>query len=225
MSTTEEQQSRSQFEASQPESALPTGLDVLDRHLDGGLYPGSIVALIADPVSQSELLLSHLTKSRNTLYLSLHREPEAIRTSLQRSGADMDNTAVRAVGADNPLDDMFDLITEVDDDANIVIDPMNAIEGIESQRLVRFLNAVKLHVDSTGGLLVLHCLRGGSGPANRGITTYLADVVLELQTDFDGDTVDNRLLVPKVRGGKPFPQAIKLNLTDTVSVDTSREIT
>lgn len=225
MSTTDEHPAPPHLEAPQLEYALPTGLDVLDRHLEGGFHPGSIVALLADPVSQSELLLSHLTNSRNTLYLSLHRQPEAIRTSLERSGADMENTAVRTVGTDNPLDEMYDLIVEVSDDANIIIDPMNAIEDLESHRLVRFLNAVKSHISSTGGLLMLHCLTDGSENGNRGLTSYLADVVLELQTDFYGDTVDNRLVVPKVRGGRPFPHAIKLNLTDTVSVDTSREIT
>lgn len=224
MSTTDEHPQSAQLEEPSFEYGLPTGLDLLDRHLEGGINPGSILALVADPVSQSELLLSHLTKSRNTLYLTLQREPDAVRTALEQSGADMTNTAVRFVGTENPLDDMYELITDVDG-ANIIIDPMNAIEGLAPQRIVSFLNAVKTHIASTDGLLVLHCLTDDTGMGHRGLTEYLADVVLELQTDYYGDTVDNRLLVPKVRGGKPFPQAIKLNLTDTVSVDTSREIT
>lgn len=224
MSTTDEHQIRSRSTASGSET-LPTGLDVLDRHLDGGLHPGSIVALVADPDSQSEPLLSHLTKHRNTLYLSLHRRAEAIRTTLELSGADMENTAVCFVGFERPLEEMRALILGISEGANIIIDPMNAIEGYPPQRLVPFFNEVGAHIASNGGLLILHCLTDPSRMGHRGLTEYLADVVLELQTDYEGDTVDNRLLVPKVRGGKPFPQAIKLNLTDTVSVDTSREIT
>ena len=40
---------------------LKTGIDVLDRKLNGGLPAGCIVALTASPSSQAELLLYELT--------------------------------------------------------------------------------------------------------------------------------------------------------------------
>ena len=52
---------------------LRTGIEVLDRKLDGGIPAGSIVALTADPASQAELFLYELTATRGTLYLSLDR--------------------------------------------------------------------------------------------------------------------------------------------------------
>ena len=47
---------------------LRTGIDVLDRKLDGGLPAGSIVVLNATPASQAELFLYELTATRGTLY-------------------------------------------------------------------------------------------------------------------------------------------------------------
>jgi len=46
---------------------LSTGVDILDRQLDGGIPPGSIVLLAADPASQSELFLYELAGVRATL--------------------------------------------------------------------------------------------------------------------------------------------------------------
>lgn len=224
MTLSDQQQPDTQTVTPRIEFALPTGLPLLDSHLEGGLYPGSIVTLTADPASQSEVLLAHLTNNRNTLYLSLQRTPESVRSTLSRSGADMSKIAVRFIGPENALDEMCNLITTVEERANVVIDPVNAIERLSPHRLTSFFNAVQAHLISTSGLLVLHSLNGDDTSSNRGLTEYMSDVIFQLETEYFGDTVDNRLLVSKNRGGKPFPHAIKLQLTDKVAVDTSREI-
>ncbi len=76
---------------------LDTGIDVLDRKLDGGLPPGCIVAYTADPASQSELLLYELTAARGTLYLSTERSDDAVRHAIEprrpRSGARRSDTS------------------------------------------------------------------------------------------------------------------------------------
>jgi KaiC/GvpD/RAD55 family RecA-like ATPase len=74
---------------------LRMGIDVLDRKLDGGVPPGSIVAYVADPASQSELLLYELTAARRTLYLTTQRSTEAVEDALARSPATIGNPTVR----------------------------------------------------------------------------------------------------------------------------------
>lgn len=204
--------------------ALPTGIEILDEYLEGGLLPGSVVALFTDPVSQSELLLARLTQERETLYLTLHRSPELVSRSLANSGANMENTTVCDVGADKPLDEAFALIEKIPPDWNVVIDPINALEEMAEHRLSAFLNATQSHLANVDGLLYLHGLTSDSPPPRRWYTSYHADVVFELDTEFYGDRVDNRLFVRKNRGGSALPEAIKLELLDHVEVDTSREI-
>jgi hypothetical protein len=52
----------------------------------------------------------------------------------------------------------------------------------------------------------------------------MADVVFDLETRVGSDTVENRLTVPKFRGGRALPEVIKLELEDGVDIDTSRDI-
>jgi hypothetical protein len=52
----------------------------------------------------------------------------------------------------------------------------------------------------------------------------MADVVFDLSTDFEGSEVENRLAVPKFRGGTALDETIKLKLAEGVTVDTSRDI-
>ena len=52
----------------------------------------------------------------------------------------------------------------------------------------------------------------------------MADVVFQLETTVEGDRIENRLAVPKFRGGRAMSDVIKLELSDEVDIDTSRDI-
>ncbi len=79
-------------------------------------------------------------------------------------------------------------------------------------------------ITRTLGLAILHCLEGRSVPDQRDITEHVVDVVFQLRTTISGDRVENRFAVPKFRGGRALPETIKLELTENVSIDTSRDI-
>jgi hypothetical protein len=52
----------------------------------------------------------------------------------------------------------------------------------------------------------------------------MADVVFSLDTRVSGESIENRLAVPKFRGGRALSETIKLELGDRVRIDTSRDI-
>jgi hypothetical protein len=58
----------------------------------------------------------------------------------------------------------------------------------------------------------------------RDSTEHFADVVFELKTTTQGDEVENKLAIPKFRGGRAPNDIIKLDLMEEVSIDTSRDI-
>ena len=203
---------------------LSTGIDVLDRMLEGGIPAGSVVAFTAAPASQSELFLYELTANRRTLYLSTHRSAGAVHDALERTRTPTGEPNVQEIGGDAPLDDTHHQIRALPDQSNLIIDPIDPLERAEHSRYQRFLNTLQTHMVNTESLAFLHSLDGNTVPKGRDMTEYIADVVFHLSTSVQGDAIVNRLSVPKFRGGRALEEPIKLNLSDRVSIDTSRDI-
>ncbi|WP_423744944.1 transcriptional regulator (plasmid) [Haladaptatus sp. SPP-AMP-3] len=202
---------------------LSTGIPVLDRKLDGGIPPGSTVALCASPASQAELLLTEFTASRPTLYLTTDRDEETVSAGFRRESSRR-TPEVRYIPGDAPLDHARRLFQRLRSDSTLIIDPMNLLEREDPTRYRNFLHDLQAHLRGTDSLAILHCLDGRWVPDQRDITEHAVDVVFQLNTEISGDRVENRLAVPKFRGGRALPETIKLELTERVAIDTSRDI-
>jgi hypothetical protein len=200
-----------------------TGIDSLDEHFADGLYSGSIIALVAEPTSQSELLLAGMATERPTLYLTLQRTAHAVKRGLARFGVE-DDVAVRQLPDDDTADAARKAVATLDRPTTVIVDPMNSMERNNVDALSTFLNEASDTLVDVGGLLIAYCLRDSRSTDGRLTTTYMADIVFDLETDSTGDVIENQLVVPKVRGASPVATAIKLELTDEVRVDTSRDI-
>ena len=204
---------------------LRTGIDVLDRKLDGGIPAGSMVALTAHPASQAELFLYELTATRGTLWLSLDRTAEAVTVSMENTPAETGDPTVRHISGEAPLDNAGKLISALPETSNLIVDPLDVLESQEPpSRFRSFMNDLQNHIFNTDSLAIMHCLDGRSVPPLRDTTEHFADVVFDLQTDATGDEVENQLAIPKFRGGRAPSDIIKLDLVEEVSIDTSRDI-
>jgi KaiC/GvpD/RAD55 family RecA-like ATPase len=203
---------------------LPTGIDILDRQLDGGIPAGSIVFLGAQPASQSELILYELTAARGTLYLTTARSDQAVRDALDSCSVETGNPTVRAVDADGPVDQAHRFVRGLPEEANLIVDVVDVLERVDAARYRNFLNEVQTHMINTRGVTILHGLKSDDTPRNRGLTEHMADIVFDLDTSVKGSEIENRLAIPKFRGGRALDETIKLRLTEEVDVDTSRDI-
>lgn len=203
---------------------LETGIDVLDRKLDGGLPPGCVVAFTASPASQSELLLYELTAARGTLYLATERSDDVVRHTIESSQARVGSPTIRRVSTDDPLEEAHRLVGALPDGANLIVDTMDVIERTDLDAYRSFLNDLKAQMLETGGIAVLHCLKDDAAPENRRTTLHMADAVFDLQTDVGATEIENYMTIPKFRAGGAPTERIKLELTEQVAIDTSRDI-
>jgi KaiC/GvpD/RAD55 family RecA-like ATPase len=203
---------------------LSTGISVLDREIEGGIPPGSIVLLEADPKSQSELFLYELTAARATLYLTTVRSDQAVEDAISRARTRTGSPTVRDVGGDAPLDRANRLIGTLPEESTLIVDVVDTLEQYDKSRYRRFLNELQTAMVNTGSIVVLHGMKSDSEPQNRDVTAHVADVVFDLRTKITNAEVENRLVVPKFRGGKALKEPIKLQLAEEVRIDTSRDI-
>jgi KaiC/GvpD/RAD55 family RecA-like ATPase len=203
---------------------LPTGISVLDRQLGGGIPAGSIVTLTADPASQSELFLQELTAARGTLYLTTIRSDQAVRDAYDRATTRTGNPTIRDVGGDAPLDRANRFIRELPQNATLIIDVVDPLEQSRTSRYREFLNELQTHMVNTESIAILHALKGEAVPENRDMSEHMADLVFDLRTEITSSEIQNRLAVPKFRGGRALEEPIKLQLSESVTIDTSRDI-
>ncbi|WP_435095528.1 RAD55 family ATPase [Halarchaeum sp. P4] len=203
---------------------LPTGIDVLDRKLDGGLPGGSVLVYESPPASQGELLLYELARPRDTLYLTADRTESAVTDAFANTTVPVEEPDVRFLANDAPLDNGRRLFRNMGEGETLIIDPVDALERTERARYETFLSELQNHMHNTGGIAVLHGLRGSRVPELRDTTIHMSDVVFRLEMSTKGSDVENTLSVPKFRGGRALDETVKLNLGNRVSIDTSRDI-
>lgn len=202
---------------------LSTGIDALDRRLDGGPRPGSLIALTAPPASQSGPLFHALMRERPTLYATTFRTEAAVRDEFDYL-IDLDSDIdVEHVGIQKPVRGVHEALERMDDrPRNVIIDTTNPLEDARREQYVDFLNGLKDYLLDSGGLAMLHCTESDPTPTLRDVTLTVADVVWQLEVVIQNNSVENQLTVPKFRTREVVDDVIKLDLGRNATVDTSR---
>lgn len=200
---------------------LSTGLTVLDRNLRGGVPVGSLVALVAPPESQSELLLDAAAAAGPSLYLTASRTPEEVTESLPPS-SDGDTTALRYDAAELEAG-VDDLLSDLPEEGYAVFDAAEPFEQLEPQTHQSMLDDVSAALRVNDAVGLVQCL-GTHQDAARRRTLRRADQVWTLDLVRGSLSIENRLYVTKARGDAALTEPVKLRLTDTVRIDTSRDI-
>lgn len=202
------------------DSRLSTGIETLDRQLDGGLPAGTLVAFTMPPETQGEVVLSRLLAERETLYLTTIRPEREVQDAIAPQGGAV--TAVRVAPSDL-VEQPDAFLDDLPDGGNVVIDTVDELERGGHDAFLDFLNHLKQQLAAAEAVGIGRCLTGTEA-ANRRLTLDRADIVWELHVAVEKGTVETWLAVPKFRTGRALTEPIKLELTDDVSIDTSRDI-
>ena len=87
-------------------SKVSTGIPLLDDILKGGIFPGSVVCFIADPMSMVEVFLYQMASVRKTYYFTTTRHPEYIKRNMEDLDFDLQNVEfVDVYSKFNPIEE------------------------------------------------------------------------------------------------------------------------
>jgi KaiC/GvpD/RAD55 family RecA-like ATPase len=202
---------------------VSTGIRLLDRHLDGGLRPGSLTTLVASPASQVNPLFYEFIEDRSWLYLSTYRSARAVEEELDELL--WGDVEVAHVGVDRPARRISRAISDMTGDRHVIVDPMTPVESnTDTGRYVDLLNGLKDYLLDTGRIALLYCTEQDERPALRETTLTMADVVWELEVAVESKGIETRLTVPKYRSRRAIDEVIKLDLGQEAVVDASKNI-
>lgn len=201
-----------------------TGLTFLDRELDGGVEVGGLVALVAPPTSQSEVIVRQLMSVNRTCFVSTTRPEDEVRDWLTGHGvADVDWT-VTTVDPAELRSDVEAATADLTPESLLVVDPIDLVEDAPTAEYLAFLDDLKARLRETDSVGVVHCFSEEPPSKQRQFTLHRADQVWEVQVMVLSREIKTRLLITKSRHGRALTDPIHIVLTDRVQVDTSRRI-
>lgn len=206
------------------DGGFTTGIRPLDRQLDGGVPPGSIILFTAPPASQSEQFLYKFSTPRKTLYSTTIRSRESIRDAIFRSPIQVGDEPEIEAHTDSQINQVKDALRRLEAESTLIVDTIDPLEHNDRSDYLYFLNDVQNELQNTNSIVILHAMKGEATSENRDVSKQMADVVFDLTQFVDGDEMVTKLTIPKYRGGSIPSEPIKLDLTEGITIDTSRDI-
>lgn len=206
------------------DGGFTTGIRPLDRELDGGVPPGSTILFTAPPASQSEQFLYKFSKPRETLYSTTVRSRESIRDAIFRSPIRVGEEPEIEAHTDSQINEVKDAVTRLKAESTLIVDTIDPLEHNSRDDYLYFLNDVQNELQNTNSVVIFHGMKGEATTENRDVTKQMADIVFNLTQSVTGGEMVTKLTIPKYRGGSIPEEPIKLNLTDGIKIDTSRDI-
>ena len=206
---------------------LSTGIEILDNpeYLEGGFPKGSVVTLLANPIATAELFMFDLASVRKTNYFTTSRSEKAVNQNLDIMKRSPDNfEVVDLFEADDVFDTLMKGLENVGNQENIIIDTVSDL--VDHNRFDDMLDVVYRVSHETDSVTYLYMIKedGETMTYEESRVPYLSDVVMRMMTGIEGENVENRLAISKLRGQTPPPKTIKLNIGEEIVVDTSRDI-
>ncbi|MFZ3382709.1 MAG: ATPase domain-containing protein [Candidatus Methanoperedens sp.] len=223
---------------------LPTGLPALDKELDGGLPPGSLVYLMADSMTMGEIFLYQFTQQRPSYYINTERKPEYILNNLKQFGFDVSGIKFidihekyyenvsklldRGELRDYRVLDFFIKELEIIEgkEINLIVDTISFFQNLEVKRskIRELIDKLYGTVKRTEGLGFLYGIKDENRSIIENEVINICDVVFDISLIKKADKTITELTIPKARDRHIHGNVLKFKIEGGIIMDTSKEI-
>jgi len=223
---------------------LPTGLPTLDKELDGGLLPGSLVYLMADPMTMGEIFLYQFIQQRPSYYINTERNPEYILNNLKQFGFEISGIKFidihekyyenvsklldRGELRDYRVLDFFIKQLEIIEvkEINLIVDTITFFQHLEVKRsnFRELIDKLYDTVKRTEGLGFLYGIKDENRSLLENEVINICDAVFDISLIKKADKTTTELTIPKARDRPIHGNVLKFKIEGGIIMDTSREI-
>lgn len=223
---------------------LSTGLPTLDKELDGGLLPGSLVYLTADSMTMGEIFLFQFIQQRPSYYINTERKPEHITNNFKQFGFDISGIKFidirskyyektvklldRGELRDYKVLDFF--IKQLDSidakEINLIVDTITFFLQLDVKRskIKELINIIYDTIKRTEGLGFLYGIKGDNRSLIENEVINICDAVFDISLIRKADKTTTELTIPKARDRPVHGNVLKFKIEGGIIMDTSREI-
>lgn len=230
-----------------PGNRLITGLEILDRTLNGGIPKGSLVYFGADAKSQPEIFLYEFTVPRKTYYFTTDRAPSHITRHMAELNFKWEHiefidvhdeyynnifvSATEPGEAERRLIEFIDskldyIYSSGDASFTIILDSFSFLldMGIDVHILKRLLDKVYDLVIDQGSTCIMLTYKRMHSERLENLFQSACDTIFDIDVELKGDKISNKLSIPKIRSIAPLTEYIRFKVSDRIYIDTSRDI-
>ncbi|MFO7967900.1 MAG: RAD55 family ATPase [Archaeoglobaceae archaeon] len=232
-------------ETSEKAGIKSTGIDLLDKRIEGGLPEDSLVCIYADPISMPEVFLYQLSSERKAYYVNTSRPLQYIQRNISNMGFSVKDMGFIDVFSQYYLNEygqfvlenkyrdkeIFDFIEHQlnnlpGEDFNVVFDSISFFMRLDVSRGLKdwLLNKIYLLSKESRNLFYMYLMKGVHPIKITNMVIEISDVVFNIRTEEVGPEVKNILSVPKIRSRSPVKETFKFDIEEGIRIDTSREI-
>lgn len=204
---------------------FPTGIDLLDEVLEGGIPNGSVICLMINPNAVlAEVLLHYLASIRRTYYIATDMRCEDIKRNMEKLQLRTDRiTFIGDEEARYSMHHTLNSIKEEDQvDVNIVINTFSFfMDAIDHDNLRKMIQKVSETAVCTNGIAYLYVYKGTHSKELENLIFNSSDIVFDIDFQESSEGVppkstETLLSVNKARGMMPAKKAILLDRVFTI---------
>ena len=161
---------------------IPTGIPEIDRRLDGGIQPGTLVMILLPPGADYLQLLGPGRGDRHAKLYTIIKSEAVMKQAVDRIRADNNNVDIQELDPGDTTWELSDEENPFDESVDLYFDTLGAIEKtLTTEIYIQMLNNLSENLVAVDSVGYFYCYKNSANSYHRTISLDIADLVIEVE--------------------------------------------